>query len=207
MLGSAYRGDLDAPRVISISEPELGWSMELDQHGDRVRDALHHTAAQLAPQVDVYGIACNTLNVFCDDLATNRDLAGVVSIQASVARALRAADISRVGLLGSRPVAELGRWSAYRDLVDEFEVVTPGDPSTVQELIYDVKLRGGASAALNERLAAIMVELATPVVLLACTELPLLRATVDGVSTLDATAVLAERLVAEAFAPTGSAGL
>lgn len=201
MLGAAYRGDLDAPRVVSISEPELGWSMELDQHGDRVRDVLRSTAAQLAPQVDVYGIACNTLNVFCDDLAASRDLAGVVSIQGSVARALRAGDIGRVGLLGSRPVAELGRWSAYRDLVDEFEVVTPDDPATVQELFYDVKLHGGASASLNERLGDVILELATPVVLLACTELPLLRAPVEGVTTLDATSVLAERLVAEAFAP------
>lgn len=194
-LGERYRGDTDAPRVVTVSEPVLGLSMELPDHEETVWSALLATAAQLAPQVDVYAIACNTLNVF-ENRLHDADLGAQLITVTDVARAfVRTRGLTRVGLLGAAPVSDLGDWSAYRPLVEMVDLVTPRDPSPLHHLIHDIKRRGHGGADLDARFLPIVEALDVDPVLLACTELPLLDVAALPVDAVDITVLLAEHLV------------
>jgi aspartate racemase len=63
-LGAAFRGDLDAPRVVVLSEPQLGLSMDLAANETLVWEVMHQTAVTISGQTDFWAIACNTLNWF-----------------------------------------------------------------------------------------------------------------------------------------------
>lgn len=201
--GPAWRGDLDAPRVVVVSEPRLGLSMELDRHAETVWDSLRATAEQLGSQCDHYAIACNTLNWYAPRLADLDTRGRFLSFQSVLAEALRGRGIDRLALLGAAPVMALGPWSPYRELAARVAVETPSDPAEVQALIYDVKRLGAADPGLGPRFARLLDRIAAPVVLLACTELPLIAAPHPGKQLIDVTELVAEALAARAAAPPG----
>lgn len=62
LMGERFEGDLDAPTVNIISEPQLGLSMELKKNDEKVWQTLSRVANEVALQADYYAIACNTLN-------------------------------------------------------------------------------------------------------------------------------------------------
>ena len=197
-LGSDYRGDIDAPRVVILSEPELGLSMDLEKHETTVWGALESAARELTVGVDVWAIACNTLNYFSPRL---RDLdlgARLITPDAAAAGFLEQHGVERVGLLGARPVAELGAFSPYRSLASRYTIDTPAgvDREKLHALIEEVKRDGAPRADHPERLEAIVAALPqdTDYVLLACTELPLVPLE-SSRKLIDVTALVAEELV------------
>lgn len=206
LLGAAYAGDLDAPEVAIFSVPELGLSMELERHDARVWQALRRTAERMAPHVDHYGIACNTLNHYADRLAALGLPARLISM-GEVARAhLAEQGLARVALLGARPVMALGPWSAYRALPQHAEVETPADPDELHAIIYEVKRRGGHPPDIVARFERVLAGLQSEVALLACTELPLIPAAAARPRTVDVTELLALALARRSLEPPGEAG-
>ncbi|MEH0070001.1 hypothetical protein V6L77_06245 [Pannonibacter sp. Pt2-lr] len=105
MMGCSFRGDLDAPRLVAVSEPELGLSMDLRENEDAVWAAMERAVQQIAPQVDAFAIACNTLNWFAPKIEVLLAKMGVsarlVSFQSVVASEIRRSGSGRVGLLGA----------------------------------------------------------------------------------------------------------
>ena len=197
-LGSEYRGDVDAPRVVVVSEPALGLSMDLEANSQTVWAALERSARTLTAECDVWAIACNTLNYFAPRLEALGLDALLVTPQAAVARRLAASGSRRVGLLGARPVAELGPFSPYLELARELtlDTPTPADRERLHLLIEEIKLTGRAQRDHADRLGAIIDALpdGSDPVLLACTELPLVELDSDR-ELLDVTALVAEELV------------
>ena len=199
-LGPRYRGDLDAPRIVMISEPRLGLSMDLAANKSEVWAQLRATAKQLANQVDLYAIACNTLNVFGEALRQDGLPAELVTVADAVSASLSSRGIDRVGLLGALPVAELGDTSAYQELTTSFELVVPDQLQTVHDLVQDIKLAGRPTPELTKRLDTIASELGVSPVLLACTELPLVHVATPRYEAIDVTELLADELVRRAIA-------
>ena len=197
--GTAYRGDLDAPRVVVVSEPELGLSMDLAANEEAVWETLRRTIIALAPQVDCYAIACNTLNWYAPRIEALGLAAEFVSFPKVIRSALRARGLDRVALLGAAPVQSLGPWSVYRDLTTDFTVETPAETGPVHRLIEDIKRLGSEAAELRPRLGQILAELQEPTVLLACTELPLIATMASDKELLDVTDLVAEALVTRAL--------
>ncbi|MGO4853608.1 aspartate/glutamate racemase family protein [Phaeovulum sp. W22_SRMD_FR3] len=197
--GPAYRGDLDAPRVVVVSEPRLGLSMDLAAHEEAVWETLRTTILALAPQVDCYAIACNTLNWYAPRIEALGLAAEFVSFPKVIRAALRARGLTRVALLGAAPVQSLGPWSVYRDLTADFTVETPAGTGPVHSLIEDIKRLGSEATELRPRLAHILSELQEPTVLLACTELPLIATMATDKQLLDVTDLVAEALVNRAL--------
>jgi aspartate racemase len=194
LLGTRYRGDLDAPEVIVHSVPGLGLSMELERNDALVWPLLAQTTQRLDPQVDAYAIACNTLNHYEPQLRALPLRARLVSTQDVVRRLVRERGLKQVALLGARPVMEMGPWSAYRNLPQEVAVELPRDADGLHALIYDVKSRGGDAPDIVARFEALLAGLEAPVVLLACTELPLIPARSARHELVDVTALLAQAL-------------
>lgn len=201
LLGAAYAGDLDAPEVVIFSVPELGLSMELERNDSRVWQALRDTAERLAPHVDHYGIACNTLNHYAQRLAALDLPARLVSMGDVAREHLAQHGITRVALLGARPVMDLGPWSAYRALPQHADVELPADLDELHTIIYEVKRRGGTQPDIVERFAGVLAGLQADVALLACTELPLIPVTVQRPRTVDVTDLLALALARRALEP------
>lgn len=69
-LSGCCSGDLDAPAATIFSEPQFCFSLELERNNSLVWECLKRTATAMAPLVDYYAIACNTLNHYQDRLAT-----------------------------------------------------------------------------------------------------------------------------------------
>jgi aspartate racemase len=176
-LGSDYSGDVDAPRVVVLSEPELGHSMNLETRQEHLWGVLEASARELTAAVDVWAIACNTLSFFAPSLADLELPATLVTPDSAVAAFLDREGLKRVGLLGARSVAELGTFSPYATLAETYEVDVPSSEyrDLLHELILEIKLAGGAEQGHAERLDSIVESLPpeSSAVLLACTELPL----------------------------------
>ena len=169
--------------------------MDLPATDDEVWDALASTATALADRCDVYGIACNTLNVYAPRLAGLRLPATLVTPDAAVAAWAAGADIDAVGLLGARPVATLTEWSPYASLAAVLRVETPPDVEALHELIVDIKVDGGEAPSLRERFVALASAFESRHLLLACTELPLVAVAVPGKELVDPTDLLSAALV------------
>lgn len=201
LLGSRYAGDLDAPEVVIVSVPELGLSMELERNDAQVWRALRRAAEQIAPQVDHYGIACNTLNHYAGQLAALGLPAQLLSMGDVAAAHLVEQGLTRVALLGARPVMDLGPWSAYRALPAHAHVEVPADLDELHQIIYEVKRRGGEPPDIVARFTRVLGTLEADVALLACTELPLIPVSVDRPRTVDVTDLLALALARRSLEP------
>lgn len=194
-LGAAFRGDLDAPALSVISEPELGLSMELEKTEERVWQVLRDAIYQLNGRVSAFSIACNTLNLFAERIQALELQSEFISF-ADVLRAwLQRSGVQRVCLLGARPVAELGAWSPYRTLNEVVEFETLAAPQQLHQLIYDIKALGPSHASLRPRLLELLASINADVVLLACTELPLIADIDTGKQLVDITQLVAEAML------------
>ena len=205
-LGPAFRGDIDAPTVHVVSDPVLGLSMELERTEAEVWDALKADAQALDGHAAVYAIACNTLNLFADRLHALELRAQLLSFTEVVGEHLARIGAQRVCLLGARPVAELGEWSPYRTLRARFDFEPLSNEATeaLHQLIYDIKWRGAAHPGLRERFAALLAGIEAPVVLLACTELPLVAELPGDGRLVDVTQLVAEALLDRTGVPAAS---
>jgi aspartate racemase len=201
LLKGRYSGDLDAPAVVIFSEPELGLSMELEANDPRVWACLERTARAMAPYMDYYAIACNTLNYYEGKLVALGLSCRLVSVADVVIDYIRVHDLKGVALLGARSVTDLGPWSPYRALTAHVTVELPNKPQALHELIYDVKAHGGGHEGIGERFADILLDLESEVVLLACTELPLIPVGPTGHRLVDVTDLLAHALAARSRLP------
>lgn len=192
-LGTDYRGDLDAPTVRIISLPTLGLSMDMDQHGEFIWSVLVKTARELAMECKSYTIACNTLHCFAERL---HDLPGgrFVSVQETVRKELRSRGKQSFALLGASAVMALDRWSPYVELNGEFEIETI-DGTTLDKLIYAIKTVGRSNSELSGEFMRIVQRLQNEVVVLGCTELPLITPLPTKHALLDVTSLLAEGLL------------
>jgi aspartate racemase len=201
--GRDFRGDLDAPHVTIISDPELGLSMELERYHDRVWERLEEDVRTLSGQVAYYAIACNTLNVF-EDRIKALDLPGrLISFCDCVLAHIRRHNLRRVCLFGARPVMDLGVWSAYRTLPRLVEVEVLPAAADLHQLIYDVKTYGPRHNGLAARFEEMLGKIESEVVLLACTELPLIPRIRTSKQLVDVTQLVAQELVAHSFVNPG----
>jgi aspartate racemase len=203
LLGERYRGDLDAPEVVVRSVPGLGLSMELARNDAQVWPLLAHTVQQLDADVEAYAIACNTLNHYAPQLRALPLRTQLVSTQDVVCRLVQEQGLKQVALLGAQPVMDMGPWSAYRELPQHVAVELPRDPQALHRIIYDVKGRGGDAPDIVERFERLLAGLHSPVVLLACTELPLIPVRQARQQRVDVTALLARALAEIGQQPRG----
>jgi aspartate racemase len=194
--GDRFRGDLDAPDVIILSESTLGLSMELAENDWVVWQCLRQAAETIAPRVDYYAIACNTLNYYQPQLEALQLPARLVSFADAVTDYVKEHRIERVALLGARPVTDLGLWSHYRALAEHVRIELPKPAVAVQlhQLIYDVKTHGGNDAGIRRRFAEVLRGLESHAVLLACTELPLIPIDAGDRQVVDVTELVARKL-------------
>ena len=193
LLGSNYRGDIDAPRVSIESVPRLGLSMDLVRHREEVWAALEPEALALAERVHVLCIACNTLHHFQDRLRQRIGHDRLLSfVDVAMEQVLASAE-PQVGLLAAGPVLDFDGPSAYAHHRHSHRLELPEDPSAAQRLIESIKLQGGEHEGVRRDMAALCASYRSSTILLACTELPLVEVEVPGKRLIDVTREVAQR--------------
>ena len=197
--GLNYRGDIDAPRVMIESVPELGLSMDLQRWQSEVWDALRLTVTRLLPRVDVLCIACNTLHHFEHDLAGLLGSTELVSFPETAAQLVRQRCGRSLGLFAVRPVLEPGPFSAYRRLPEWEHFELPRDLDEAHALVENIKARGPDDADVHANFIRLCAGFESSAIVLACTELPLIRVKVPGKTLIDLTDLVARRAVDSAL--------
>jgi aspartate/glutamate racemase len=167
------------PRVIIHSLPEMGLSMELSEREQPVWNALKEVVSDVTERgARLVAIADNTTQYFTPEIRRICEGSGAefISIAETTAEWLRARNVRRVALVGIRSVADLGRWSAYREPLAGMEVETPGPRAMemLQDLAYQVKMEGASEVGLNRLRDILRQEVTANYVVLALTELSLL---------------------------------
>ncbi|MDA4127851.1 MAG: aspartate/glutamate racemase family protein [Thaumarchaeota archaeon] len=194
--GKQFHGDLEAPEVSVDSIPELGLSMDLKRNEKSVWNFLEAAARDLAPRTDLFCIACHTLHYFSDDIIKLELPSRYVSMVDSVTRYVRDNEIPKVAILGSRSVMELGKWSPYAALQSLVEIERPTNRiAQTNKLILQIKRLGSDAPSVRRNLQTLISELKSETVLLACTELSMVRVDVSGKHLIDPTLLLANDVV------------
>jgi len=202
--GRAFRGDLSLPRVIVHSLPEMGLSMELEAREEPVWEVIREAVLQLCSQdVQILAIACNTTQYFAPRIREITEPRGIrfVSIADSVRAWLEHNEVEELALVAIPIVAELGKWSEYRDLSSKVRVEQlPREAlDAIEELGYRVKKEGVSEAGLQRLRSVIQRHVSAKHVLIALTELSNLLETQrrqgkSGKIIIDTLALYADRL-------------
>lgn len=193
-LGESYRGDIDAPFVTIISDPALGYSMELQLHQDVVLQRLTEAMMALDESTDVYAIACITLHSLLPQIEGLTRSGTLVSAIDSIVSYVTSNSLKRLAVLRAEAVAreECPLLSRLNELAT---IELPSDPSVVRELVWDIKRLGATDPLVMSRFRRLVDSLTSETVLLACTDLPLVCTSIDGRRVIDCTKLLAESLV------------
>lgn len=193
----AYRGDIDAPEVYVHSIPELGLVMEVEQHRDKIWNSLRESLINMDKHVDCFAIACNILHAFSDEISDLNLTAKFVSIVDVVDRYLQNCGETRVGLMSIGKVIELGQWSPYRDLAEKISLETPGEVESLNGLVESIKREGANQKHIVEAFDAIVEQYKSEKILMACTELPLVKNTAHADRLVNVNRLLARALAYE----------
>jgi aspartate racemase len=195
VLGPSFRGDIDTPYTVIVSDPYLGHSMDFPLGYESVWEALASDIATLDGQVDMFAIACNTLHCFSDAIRALSLSARFVSLPEAVAAYIEVTQVKRVALLGAASVMSLGPLSPYASLNTLVEIEPLDDLiPPVHQLILDIKRLGPADPGLASRFEGIIDAIASDVILLACTELPLLDVACGRRTLVDVNLLVAREL-------------
>jgi aspartate racemase len=206
LLGPNFHGDLDAPSVTIYSIPELGLSMDLQKNEDLVWTYLESNIQELAQRVDLICVACNTLHYFRSRIIKLGLPAKFVSVTDAVANYIKQSGISKLAILGVCSVVEFGRWSPYAALQSFVEVERP-DCRKTEELVLRIKQLGSDDASVKAALQAILADIESETVLLACTELSSVKVETPTKHLIDCTLLLANDLVKLSLSMNGHENL
>ena len=204
ILSERFGGDIDSPPVVIFSEPVLGLSMDLPANHETVWTCLEQAVLNIAPHVDVFTIACNTLHYYTRRIREICGPAVFLDVADVVRSHMNARPAEPVALMGSASVASLDQWSPYLALHREVSFETPSDLAGLHDLIHDIKLAGGETEDIRQRFIEIVSDLDAKTIMLSCTELPLVHANVPGKALVDVNKLLAEHLVLYSIGKTAS---
>jgi aspartate racemase len=194
-LGAHYRGDIDAPHVVIVSDPMLGHSMDLRSYEDFVLRHLEEAVLTVDKNADVYAIACVTLHCFLPQIERIPNRVGtlVSGVDAIVAYAEKSS-LKQIAVISAETIPR--EQSLLLSRLNEFVTVElPSDPGLVRELVLDIKRLGGADRDVVSRFRRLIDSLTSETVVLACTDLPLVSTGIDDRQVIDCTKLLAESLV------------
>jgi aspartate racemase len=193
-LGSLYRGDVDAPYVVIVSDPVLGLSMDLRLHEELVLQHLEEAVLTVDKNADVYAIACVTLHCLLPQIEQLPRTGTLLSAIDSIVAHAEKCSLKQLAVITAETFPRKESPLLHR-LTQSVSVELPSDPSLVRALVFDIKRLGGMHSEVVTRFRRLVDSLKSETVLLACTDLSLVQTSFDDRRILDCTQLLAESLV------------
>jgi aspartate racemase len=155
LMGRNSLGDVSMPRIVLVSTPQIGISMEMDRREEPLRRALMSAVDELCSLgASVIGHPAHTTHYFAPDM-TRRALekgAKFVSMADATVQHLRDSGIEEIALLGTRFVTDIeSPWSVYRDSLQGLTVHRPSPAGweKIHDLGYEVQQRGPTPVSFN----------------------------------------------------------
>lgn len=148
-------GDISLPKLVMISTPQIGISMEMDKRESPLREALLRTVDELcAAGSRILAHPAHTTHYFAPEMTARAMEHGArfISIAEVTAAKLRSSGIKEIALLGTKYVTDFSQqWSVYRDTFQGFEVHTPSPAGwkKIHDLGYEVQQRGPTPVCFN----------------------------------------------------------
>lgn len=177
-LNENFKGDLSFPPVIIYSIPEMGLSMELEPREFEVWHHLSCGVHQLCKnRITHMAVACHTTHYFSERLRKLCLEYGVefVSMAETTIKYIKSLKISDLTVIGIPYVADLGSWSAYKELSSlNIRAVNRNARESLLELGYWVKKVGSDNTGLNKLRHILRIGVETEYVLIALTEISVL---------------------------------
>lgn len=185
--GADYRGDLDAPRVRVVSEPDLGLTVKLDGNRDALMASLLALLDELNQTCHQIVVACHALQGLTMEAAVAAGIEPdkIMSLPDLVCDYTHQNDLSHVGLLGAPSVTADPARSPYAALWNSAQVDAGDDPAKVLELILDAKRMGPDHPEILRRLTEILSTFSAKTILLACTDFSDLPLNIAGKEVVD----------------------
>lgn len=197
--GAAYRGDLDAPRVRIVSEPQLGLATQLDTNRDALMGSLRALLEELDRTCHQIIVACHALQGLTLDAASASgiDRVKIISLPDLVCRYCGQNGLDLVGLLGAPSVSADSARSPYGALWGAARVEVSADPASVLALILDAKRMGPGNPEILRRLSDMVAAFSATTVFMACTDFSDLSLNIDGKEIIDILDIAAEVAAAD----------
>jgi aspartate/glutamate racemase len=148
-------GDVSMPRIVMISTPQIGISMEMDKREKPLREALVQAVDQLcATGAMILAHPAHTTHYFTADISSRAAERGAcfLSMAELTAERLRMSGVQEIALLGTRYVTDLNQpWSVYKNAFEGLKVHTPSPEGwkKIHELGYEVQQRGPTPLCFN----------------------------------------------------------
>ena len=148
-------GDVSMPKIVIISTPQIGISMEMDKREEPLREALVQAVDELcANGATILAHPAHTTHYFAPDIAARAAERGArfLSMAELTAESLRKSGVQEIALLGTRYVTDLTQpWSVYKNAFEGLTVHTPspGGWKKIHELGYEVQQNGPTPLCFN----------------------------------------------------------
>ena len=148
LLGKNSLGDVSMPKVVLVSSPDIGISMEMDVREEAMRQALLRGIDELcAAGARILAHPAHTTHFFAPEMAARASGSGarfISMVDATVAK-LRHDGVKEIALLGTNFVTDFNnRWSVYRDALKGITVHLPSEDGwkKIHDLGYAVQQTG-----------------------------------------------------------------
>lgn len=148
-------GDVSMPKIVVLSTPEIGISMEMDRREAPLRKALLKAVDELCTLgVRILAHPAHTTHYFAADIAARATDQGArfLSMAETIASRLRSMHIEEIALLGTKYVTDFDQqWSVYTNAFEGITVHTPSEAGweKVHDLGYEVQQNGPTSICFN----------------------------------------------------------
>jgi aspartate/glutamate racemase len=139
------------PKIVVVSTPHIGISMEMDLREAPLRKALLRAVDELcAAGAKILAHPAHTTHFFSPEIADHAAKKGArfLSMAEATAAALRNRGVTEIALLGTKYVTDFtDQWSVYRDALKGFRVHTPSLEGwkKIHDLGYEVQQTGGTT--------------------------------------------------------------
>ena len=155
LMGRQSLGDVSMPRIVLVSTPQIGISMEMDRREAPLRRALLAALDELcAMGANIIAHPAHTTHYFEADLEVQAKANGAqfVSMAKATEERVRAAGVKEIALLGTRFVTDPeSPWSVYRGAFRGLRVHRPSPAGwkKIHDLGYEVQQKGPTPLAFN----------------------------------------------------------
>lgn len=155
LLGKNSLGDVSMPKIVVVSTPHIGISMEMDIRELPLRKELLRAVDELCTAgAKILAHPAHTTHYFASEIAAHAAERGscFISMAEATAEHLRALEIEEIALLGTKYVTDFSqRWSIYRDAFQGLQVHTPSPDGwkKIHDLGYEVQQKGPTSLCFN----------------------------------------------------------
>lgn len=155
LMGKNSLGDVSMPKIVIISAPQIGISMEMDHRTAPLRKALLNAVDELCSTgAKIIAHPAHTTHYFAPDIAkraTEKGARFLSMVDVTVAK-LRSTGVKEIALLGTKYVTDFDEeWSVYSHAFQGIKVHPPSPQGwkKIHDLGYEIQQNGPTPVCFN----------------------------------------------------------